>query len=123
MIRILIIDDEPGISDLLHEALTRVGCSVATASSGWQGLQHLKHTDFDVVVTDMCMPGLDGAGIVHHVRQSNRPDTPVIGISGTPRLLEEAKCDAVLPKPFPLQDLIENVKQLTGTGFPVALAH
>jgi len=112
MNRILVIDDEPGISDMIREALTRFGYTVETASNGRQGLQLLKDASFDLVVTDMCMPDLDGACIVRHVRSSSRPLTPVIGISGTPWLLEGADCDAVLPKPFPLQDLVDTVKHL-----------
>ena len=112
MNRILVIDDEPGISDMIREALTRFGYTVETAANGWQGLQLLKDASFDLVVTDMCMPDRDGACIVRHIRSSSRPLTPVIGISGTPWLLEGAGCDAVLPKPFPLQALVDTVKHL-----------
>ena len=112
MDRILVIDDEPGIAELIREVLTRYDYTVRTASSGRQGLQFLKDTAFDLVVTDMCMPDIDGAGIVRHVRGSSRPLTPVIGISGTPWLLEGAGCDAILPKPFSLQALVDAVKCL-----------
>lgn len=130
MNRILVIDDEPSISDLIREALTKFGYTVETASNGRQGLQFLKDASFDLVVTDMCMPDLDGACIVRHVRSSSRPLTPVIGISGTPWLLEGADCDAVLPKPFPLQALVDTVKLLkrislsatpNPTAFPLPL--
>jgi DNA-binding response OmpR family regulator len=112
MNRILVIDDEPCISDLIREALTKFGYTVETAASGRRGLQLLKETSFDLVITDMCMLDIDGAFIVRHVRSSSRPLTPVIGISGTPWLLEGAGCDAVLPKPFPLQALVDTVKSL-----------
>ena len=112
MNRILVIDDEPSISDMIREALTRFGYTVETASNGRKGLQLLKDASFDLVVTDMCMPDLDGACIVRYLRSSSRPLTPVIGISGTPWLLEGADCDAVLPKPFPLQVLVDTVKHL-----------
>jgi CheY-like chemotaxis protein len=130
MNRILVIDDEPGIADLIREALTRVGYTVETASNGRQGLQLLKDAAYDLVVTDMCMPGLDGAGIVRHVRSSSRPLTPVIGTSGTDWLLESADCDAILPKPFPLQTLVDTVARLnrislaaapSPTAFPLTL--
>ena len=130
MNRILVIDDEPSISDLIREALTRFGYTVETASNGRQGLQLLKDSSFDLVVTDMCMPDLDGTCIVRHIRSSSRPLTPVIGISGTPCLLEAADCDAVLSKPFPLQALVDTVKRLNRishsaapnpTAFPLPL--
>jgi len=120
MNRILVIDDEPFISDLIREALTKFGFKVETASNGRQGVQLLKDASFDLVLTDMCMPDLDGASIVRHVRRSNRPLTPVIGISGTPWLLEGADCDAVLPKPFLLQALVDTVKRLTRLSLSTA---
>lgn len=120
MDRILVIDDEPGISEMIREALTRFGYTVATASNGRQGVQLLADAAFDLVVTDMCMPDLDGAGIVGHVRRSSRPLTPVIGISGTPWLLEGAGCDAVLPKPFLLQALVDTIKRLNRVNLSAA---
>ena len=120
MNRILVIDDEPSISDLIREALTRFGYTVETAFNGRQGLQLLKDASFDLVVTDMCMPDLDGTCIVRHVRSSSRPLTPVIGISGTPWLFEAADCDAVLPKPFPLQVLVDTVKRLNRISLSAA---
>lgn len=123
MNRILIIDDEPDISGLIREALTRFGYTVETAANGRQGLQRLQDTSFDLVVTDMYMPDLDGACIIRQVRSSSRPYTPVIGISGTPWRLEGADCDAVLPKPFPLQALVDTVKRLERTNLPAAPKH
>ncbi|MEE4112141.1 MAG: response regulator [Desulfobacteraceae bacterium] len=120
MNRILVIDDEPCILDLIREALTKFGYTVETASNGRQGLQRLKDDAFDLILTDMCMPDLDGTCIVRQVRCSSRPLTPVIGISGTPWLLEGAACDAILSKPFPLKDLVDIVKQLIGINLSAA---
>ena len=64
MNRILVIDDEPDISDLIRQVLTRLGFQVKTASNGQQGLKLLDNASFDLVVTDMCMPDLDGTCIV-----------------------------------------------------------
>ncbi|MGA6925585.1 MAG: response regulator [Desulfosarcina sp.] len=120
MNQILVIDDEPGISDMIGEALTRFGYTVEIATTGQQGVKRLKDASFDLVVTDMCMPGLDGTGIIRQIRNSSRPLTPVIGISGTPWLLERADCDAVLTKPFPLHVLIDTVKRLERINLPAA---
>jgi len=115
MHHILIIDDEPGISNLIREALTRFGYTVEIASSGWQALRCLQNTAFDLVVTDMYLPDLGGACVIRHIRRSDHPHTPVIGISGTPWMLKDTDCDAVLPKPFPLDTLIETIKRLERT--------
>ena len=117
MKRILIIDDEPGIADLICDALTKFGYTVSTAPSGREGLRRLNQTVFDLVVTDMSMPDMDGAEVVRAVRRSDRPQTPVIGISGTPWLLEGVDCDAVLHKPFRLLALIDTIKCLNQCDF------
>ncbi len=116
MYRILIIDDEPGISAMMREALTRFGYAAETADSGRAALARLRESRFDLVVTDMYLPDLGGACIVRHIRRSERPHTPVIGISGTPWMLDEAGCDLVLPKPFPLDALVDAVKRLERQG-------
>ena len=112
MARILIIDDEPVITKLISEVLTRNGEYVQTASNGKHGLKLIANSSYDIIVTDMCLPDLDGASIVRHIRKSNHSSTPVIGISGTPWLLEDAGCDAVFPKPFVLRDLVQTVNNL-----------
>lgn len=123
MDRILVIDDEQSISDLIREALTKFGYAVETASNGRQGLERLQDASFDLIVTDMYMPDMDGGCIIRHVRGSSRPYTPVIGISGTPWRLEGTDCDAVLPKPFPLQTLVDTVKRLERTSLSPAPGH
>jgi CheY-like chemotaxis protein len=112
MCSILVIDDEKGILRVLHAALTRSGHRVEIAEDGYEGIQKFDDGGFDIVITDMRMPGLDGEGVVKHIRKSPRKSVPVIGISGTPWLLKETSFDVVLPKPFPLQELIDSVSRL-----------
>ena len=112
MCSILVIDDEKGILRVLREALTRSGHQVEIAEDGYEGIEKFDGGGFDIVITDMRMPGLDGEGVVNHIRRSPRKTIPVIGISGTPWLLKENSFDAVLPKPFPLQELIDSVSRL-----------
>jgi CheY-like chemotaxis protein len=116
MDRVLVIDDEPGISELICEVLGRIGYTVETADNGTDGLRWLESADFDLVVTDICMPDVSGDFIVRYIRNSNRAITPVIGISGTPWLLEGVDFDAVLPKPFSLQTLADTVKKVKKKG-------
>ena len=112
MNRILVIDDELNITEMIREVLTRFGYTVRTAADGRQGMEQLKKSVYDLVVTDMCMPDLEGAQIVRFIRNSERCHTPVIGISGTPWLFEQTDCDAVLPKPFHLKELVDTVDHL-----------
>ena len=109
---ILIIEDEQGILELIQEVLTMSGHNVDTASDGQEGIQKFDNNSFDLVITDVCMPGTSGHTVVQHIRNSSKKGTPVIGISGTPWLLQNQDFDMVLQKPFPLQTLIDSVRRL-----------
>lgn len=112
MDRILIIDDEKSIPDLLREALTRFGYDVAGAESAPEGIQKFESGQFDLVITDMQMPRMNGDAVVEHIRNSNKWFTPIIGCSGTPWLLEKYDFDMVLAKPFQLRDLRNAIDKL-----------
>lgn len=109
---ILVIEDERGILDLIEAALTRFGHRVETATDGLEGIRKFDAWHFDMVITDYLMPEVDGHGVLAHIRSSTRPRTPIIGISGTPWLIEGTGFDLVMPKPFPLKQLIDVVHSL-----------
>ena len=113
MCTILVIDDEKGILHVIKETLTRFGHNVEIAIDGIEGIQKFDDGSYDMVITDLCMPRLDGKGVVRHIRNSCRNSIPVLGISGTPWQTQDSGFDAVLSKPFPLLDLVESVKKLT----------
>ena len=112
MCLVLAIDDEKAILDMLKRALTLFDFQVETASNGQEGIDKFDKTNFDVVITDILMPGTDGIGVLNHIRKSERAATPVIGISGTPWLLQKENFDLVLDKPFSIKSLMEAVKRL-----------
>ena len=112
MSTILVIDDEKGIVQLMHQALTKYGHRVETADDGQEGIRKFDDGCFDIVITDILMPVIDGNGVVAHIRKSEKQSIPVIAISGTPWLLESDNFDMVLPKPFPLNKLIESIRSL-----------
>jgi serine/threonine protein kinase len=75
---ILVVDDEPGIREFLVDALATDGHQLSEASSADAAVERLKHEDFDLLITDLRMPGkLDGMDVVRVARQSH-PDTRVI---------------------------------------------
>jgi two-component system response regulator VanR len=113
MCTILVIDDEKGILHVIKETLTRFGHNVEIAIDGIEGIQKFDDGSYDMVITDLRMPRLDGKGVVRHIRNSRRNSIPVLGISGTPWQTQDSGFDAVLSKPFPLRDLVESVKKLT----------
>ena len=106
---ILVIDDERVVLDMIKKALQMHGSCVETATDGADGIQKYNRQDFDLVITDVCMPGTDGLDVLSHIRKSPKKAPPTIGISGTPWLLENSGFDVVLAKPFSIQALFETV--------------
>jgi len=112
MSTILVIDDEKGILRLMHQVLTKFGHNVETADDGLEGIRKFDDGCFDIVITDIRMPVIDGNGVVAHIRKSEKQSIPVIAISGTPWLLGSDNFDMVLPKPFSLKKLIDSIRSL-----------
>jgi DNA-binding response OmpR family regulator len=110
---ILVIEDEKGILGLIEAALIRFGHQVETAEDGKEGIRKFDRGRFDMVITDIVMPEVNGEGVLDHIRRSSRRRTPIIGMSGTPWLLQGTGFDLVLAKPFPLTKLVESVKRLS----------
>ncbi len=79
--RILIIDDEKVIREGVERALSNRGYHIAKAEDGDRGLMLLKEQEFDIVLTDLMMPGLDGFAVLDWIRQ-NQPHVQVIVITG-----------------------------------------
>ncbi len=110
---VLVIEDEEGISGFIREALTLFGHRVETAADGREGIAKFDGGAFDLVITDYRMPGVDGKGVLEHIRTSGRGHVPIVGISGTPWLLDETGFDRILPKPFRVQELLQAIQHLT----------
>ena len=115
MHNILVIEDEKSLAFLTAIALTKSGFNVEKAEDGLEGIKKFDEGHFDLVITDILMPGLDGNGVVRHIRNSIRQSTPVIGVSGTPWLLKDSDFDAVLSKPSSIKTLVDTVKNLTSS--------
>lgn len=116
MKRILVIDDEPDILNLICRMLEKQGYRVSCAENGEIGLQHIEHERYDLVITDMLMPGVDGMAIIRHLSK-RAPDTRIIAISGGLKLYladglqraEEAGADAIIGKPFTTKEFVATV--------------
>ena len=110
MYTVLVIDDEQMIVSLLQMALTKFGYNVEIAADGREGIQKFDRKFIDIVITDICLPDVDGREVARHIRNSSRNTTPVVANSGTPWMIEDGYFDTVLTKPFPikvLHDIIE----------------
>jgi len=80
-LRVLIIDDEKAHAEVLKESLERVGYECAVATSGKAGARRIEHEDFDVVLTDLKMPDMDGLALLRKARH-DLPDAEVLLITG-----------------------------------------
>src|SRR6266480_771620 len=75
--KVLVVDDEVGMLTLLRNYLTREGYEIHTAPSGETALQFLEEHDFDVVLTDLRMAGMDGLALEREI-QATRPEIQVV---------------------------------------------
>jgi two-component system NtrC family sensor kinase len=116
--RILVVDDEVSIRLLLHDILRLDQHSVALASSGIEAADLVSRETFDVIITDMKMPGMDGAAFYRQVRQQDPGQARrIIFITGDTvspdtRAFLQKVTNPVLSKPFkigPLRDAIDAV--------------
>ena len=108
--RVLVIDDETAILNMLTMALSTKGYQVDTANSGEEGMNKLHSNDYDLLITDMVMGKMSGENVLQEVRQLKGDSLPVIAMSGTPWLMDTHLFDAVLPKPYSLKVLFETVQ-------------
>jgi CheY-like chemotaxis protein len=76
-LRVLIADDDLGIARSLKEILEADGCRVVTASDGLEALEKVRAQPFDIVLTDVVMPNMDGHELFLKIRES-LPDLPVL---------------------------------------------
>jgi DNA-binding response OmpR family regulator len=79
--RVLAVDDQRYFRELSAAPLTAEGNAAETASSGEEALQILARSDFDLVLTDLVMPGMDGSELVHRIKQRN-PEQDVVVVTG-----------------------------------------
>ena len=104
---ILVIDDDSTILSLLSEYLLNLGHAVEVAHNGDDGIKLFNNDhNFDLVITDINMPTLDGNEVARLIRNSNKPETPVIAITGSYNdIINRELFNFVLLKPFNLDSL------------------
>ena len=112
--RLLVVDDEPNIRELLSASLRFAGFEVATAADGQEALAVATQFRPDLLVLDVMMPGLDGFGVVRRMRQAGRR-TPVVFL--TARDAAEDKIsgltlggDDYVTKPFSLDEVLARIR-------------
>ncbi len=115
-IRVLAVDDEASLTELLSMAMRYEGWQVTTAGSGLAAVQAARETRPDVIVLDMMLPDFDGLEVMRRIR-TEQPDVPVIFLTARDALSDRiggltAGGDDYVTKPFSLEELIARTRGL-----------
>ena len=110
MAKILVVDDEVCIVDLITDYLECAGHQVLSAGDGDEALEIYRRESPDLVVSDIFMPRMNGIELADLIKKDN-PDYPVMLITGYDPDVEH-HADVLLEKPFNIHSFIDNVKSL-----------
>ena len=122
--RVLIIDDDPRLGDLLRGYLEQNGVTVAVALDGTRGLAALSAQVFDAVVLDVMMPGMDGLEVCKKIRQTSRIPVVMLTAKGdeTDRVVGlEIGADDYMAKPFSPRELLARLRAVLRRASPDAV--
>lgn len=117
--KILIVEDEVKTADYLHKGLTAQPCSVDVADNGPDGLHLAMQHDYDVIVLDAMLPGIDGFAVLRSLRTVKQ--TPVIMLTARDSVEDRIKglhdgADDYLIKPFSFLELLARLQALNRRG-------
>ena len=116
--RVLVVDDDPSIRDVIGDLLELLGCRIQTAANGKEALEHVATGPPDLVLLDYMMPVMDGRAFGLEVRkQPHHAGLPIVLMTAAPDA--EEVCAAIgaracLRKPFDINELAETVQQIAG---------
>ena len=113
--KVLVVEDEPDLLRSLAQALREEGYAVDTAAEGEDGLFKAQSWDYDAIVLDLMLPGLNGWQVLERLRQSKR--TPVLLLTARDQVRDRVRgldsgADDYLAKPFDLDELLARLRAL-----------
>ncbi|MBF0619971.1 MAG: response regulator [Candidatus Omnitrophica bacterium] len=118
MLKVLVIDDEPGVLNLLQKRLEANGYAVVTAVDGIDGMRKMRAELPDLAILDVMMPEMDGFSLLKEIRSVEAlKGIPIIVTTAKEELGELFRMEGVagfFPKPFRAEDVIARVKAIIG---------
>jgi DNA-binding response OmpR family regulator len=120
--RVLVVDDDPTVSDVVRRYLEQDGCSVRLAADGADGLAAVAAERPDLIVLDLMMPGIDGLEVFRRLRRQ-MPDLPVVMLTAlgeeADRVLGlEVGADDYVTKPFSPRELVLRIRSVLRRAAP-----
>jgi DNA-binding response OmpR family regulator len=125
--KLLIVEDEARMADLLHKGLTEEGHIVARATDGAEGLALAKSYEFDVIILDVMMPKLSGYELAKRLREEKNR-TPILMLTArdaVPDIVHglDLGADDYMTKPFSFDELLARVRAVKRRALAAADAH
>lgn len=118
--RILVVDDNDAIRSVVSQMLSGLGYEVSAADSGENGLNVFLKNNFDIVLSDYEMPGMDGVALACRIKQYS-PGVPVVIMTGSGKESiitgKTSAVDEVIAKPFSIDVLDGTIRNLHGKVF------
>ncbi|MFC1867807.1 response regulator [Thermodesulfobacteriota bacterium] len=119
-VRILVVDDESCVREILSWVLNGMGFEVSIASNGFEAFGMFMQGSFELVLTDLNMPGMDGWLLAHKIKEKS-PETAVMLVTGeepkgVKEKLRERCVDSVLFKPFRIEEIESAVLRILDNG-------
>jgi DNA-binding NtrC family response regulator len=114
---VLVVDDNRSVREAVANVVVLLGFRVAKASNADEALGLFSLREFDLVLTDFQMPGMDGLNLASKIKGKS-PDTPVVLITGSTRewvgkCIENKSIDHIVFKPFDLEEIVDTVRSFT----------
>lgn len=122
MARILMAEDDKAVQSFVSRALAHRGHAVTAVDDGLQALEALEEAEFDILITDIVMPGLDGIALALKVAR-DRPNLPILMMTGfsaerqRAHNMEQLVC-RVITKPFSLEQIGKAAEEVLAAGSP-----
>ena len=110
--KVLVIDDDDELADVVRQVLRDAGYSVATVKHGAAALELMHHISPDLILLDLSMPIMDGWSFVSQYRRTAKEGARILLLTGNtsgPEIARTLEADGYIPKPFSLHDLVATV--------------